>query len=353
MTTPADTEHRGSYRPSSADAPGVSSTSDGPAEISIRGRRIKVPSVQVQNRTVIITGRWLKIASIYDEEVVDGDVIEDPESFLRELASKKCAADILTFPQKIPDTQPRYAYPFEWDNAAAVPITTYEEWLRKRIGTDVRQNVAKSTKRGVVARVSPFDDAFVQGIVDIYNETPIRQGRRFWHYGKDFKTVKAETSHCLEKSDFIGAYCGDEMVGFVKLLRGGATNDLVLIVTKQSQFDKKPTNALLAKAVELCVQKAVPYLTYGKLIHGNKTHDSLAEFKRRHGFEQINFPRYYIPLTSKGRIAVKLKLYRSLNEMLPERLVDLLLPIRAKFYEWTGAARHAKAQRAASLHKDS
>jgi hypothetical protein len=302
-------------------------------EISVRGRKVAVPALQVQNRTVIVTGGWLKIASVYDEEVIEGDVIEDPESFLRELERAKLGADIFTFPQRLSETQPKYSYPFEWDNTAAVPITTYEEWFNRRISKDARRNIKKAAKRGVVTRLSALDDAFVQGIVGIYGETPIRQGRPFWHFGKDFETVKGETSHCLEKSEFIGAYCGDEMIGFAKLLRTGMVNDLVLIISKQSHFDKKATNALLAKAVEVSVQEGARYLTYPKFVYGNKANSSLTEYKRRHGFERIDFPRYYVPLTPVGRLAVKLRLYRSIAEMLPETTLSFLTDMRARFYK--------------------
>jgi hypothetical protein len=319
------------------EPPTAASVGGGFVEIAVRGKKVKVSSVRVQDRTVVITGRWLKIASVFDEEAVDGKVIQDAESFLRDLAGKKCGADIFTFCQRIPETQPKYSYPFEWDNSAVVPITTYDEWFGRRIGTDVKQNIKKSAKRGVVVRSATFDDQFVRGIVDIYNESPVRQGRPFWHYGKDFETVKAECSHCLDKSEFIGAYCGEEMIGFIKLLRVGATNDLVLIVSKQSHFDKKPTNALLAKAVEVCAQKGVPYLTYAKFAYGNKANSSLAEFKRRHGFEQVNFPRYYVPLTLKGRLAVKFRLYRSLKDMLPEKALNFLVKLRARHYNVAGS----------------
>jgi hypothetical protein len=127
------------------------------------------------------------------------------------------------------------------------------------------------------------------------------------------------------------------MIGFIKLLRVGVTNDLVLIVSKQSHFDKKPTNALIAKAVEVCAQQGVPYLTYAKFAYGNKANSSLAEFKRRHGFEQINFPRYYVPLTLTGRLAVRFKLYRGLKEMLPEKAINFLVNTRAKFYRQPAA----------------
>jgi len=311
----------------------------GTVEISVRGKKVKFPAVRVQGRTVAIRGRWLKIASVFDEEAIDGEVISDPASFLRELDRTKCGADIFTFSQRIPETQPKFSYPFEWDNSAVVPITSYDDWFGNRIGTDVKQNIKKSVKRGVIVRPEPFDDKFIQGIVDIYNESPVRQGRPFWHYGKDFATVKAETAHCLEKSTFIGAYFGEEMIGFVKLLRVGATNDLVLIVSKQSHFDKKPMNALLAKAVELCVQKGVPYLAYAKFAYGNKANSSLAEFKRRHGFVQIDFPRYFVPLTPTGRLAVSLRLYRGLNEMLPEKLLKFLVNTRSRLYKNHSASK--------------
>jgi hypothetical protein len=317
-------------------------------EISDRGKKVSVPSVPVQERIVAITGKWLKIASVFDEEAIDGEVVKDPELFLRDLLTTKCGADIFTFSQRIPDIQPKYFYPFEIDNSAVLRITTYEEWFNKRIGTDVRQNIKKSAKRGVEVRVAAFDDDFVRGIVDIYNESPIRQGRPFWHYGKDFATVKRETSHCLAKSEFIAAYYGDEMIGFIKLLRVGVTNDLVLIVSKQSHFDKRPTNALIAKAVEVCAQKSVPYLAYAKMTYGNKANSSLAEFKRRHGFEQVDFPRYYVPLTLKGRLAVRSRLYRGLKEMLPEKMLNVVLNARARWYD-RRSPRHAKPDANSSI----
>src|SRR5437867_1543706 len=146
MIKAPEAEDPGSVAPPRIEPLAAHSRSNGSVEISVRGKKVTVPSVKVQNRTVVITGTWLKIASLFDEEVIDGDVIQDPESFWHELARMKCGADILTFCQRIPETQPRYCYPFEWDNVAAVPITTYEEWFSTRIGADVKRNVKKAAK---------------------------------------------------------------------------------------------------------------------------------------------------------------------------------------------------------------
>jgi hypothetical protein len=305
-------------------------------EVRVRGKATQARSIEIGDRTVIVRGKWLKMASIYEEKTVEGEIVSDPELFIREIRGSKLGVDVFTFPQRFTQPERKYSYPYEWDNVAVLPITTYDEWLAKKAQTDVRQNVKKSAKRGVVARVVPFDDQLVRGIMEIYNESPIRQGRPFWHYGKDFETVKKETSHCVERSVFVGAYFQDELIGFIKLLFTGPAADLVLIVSKQSHFDKKPTNALIAKAVEVCAERKTPYLMYAKFVYGNKASSSLVDFKRRNGFEAMKFPRYFVPLTLKGKLAVKTKAYRDFKEVLPERLVNAALSARSKFYARRG-----------------
>jgi hypothetical protein len=304
---------------------------DTTTEMHVRGRRRTVPAVNVQGQLVAITGTWPRIASLVDENAItEGKTY--PASLVRDLARANTKPDIFTFSQQIPNTSPHFDYPFEWDNLAVIHITSYEEWFAKCVSNDVKQNIRRAAKRGVVTRSVPFDDRFVQGIVDIYNETPIRQGRRFWHYGKDFKTVKSEVSHCLEKSEFIGSYCGDELIGFIKLLRMGEMYRIVLILSKQAHFDKKPTNALIAHAVQICASKEIPYLAYGKIAYGNKITSSLVDFKQRHGFRQVCFPKYLIPMTLTGRLAVLFKLNRGIMALLPAWAIRFLGTARSRLY---------------------
>lgn len=46
----------------------------------------------------------------------------------------------------------------------------------------------------------------------------------------------------------------------------------------------------------------------GHLIYLFWNNDSLAEFKRRCGFEPVRVPRYWVPLTWKGRLLPALRL---------------------------------------------
>ena len=300
--------------------------------IIIAGKDVDVPSVQINGVTVIACGRLLRIARIYNEEVIEGTPVADPEAFIAEIRTAGLPADVFCFAQRPMERLPRYSYYHELDNVAAVRITTYSDWLAKKVAVDVRQNVRKSSKRGVITDVVALDDKFLQGISEIYNETPIRQGRRFWHYGKSVQRIRFEIERYLDRSTFIGAHVGDELIGFIKMTYTDSAADLALIVTKQSHFDKRATNALIAKAVEICAERGIAYLRYDKMSYGKKSSASLAEFKRRHGFEEIVFPRYFVPLTARGRIGVQLGLHRPLQELLPDNVQRFLLGLRARYY---------------------
>ena len=77
----------------------------------------------------------------------------------------------------------------------------------------------------------------------------------------------------------------------------------------------------------------VKYLTYGKYIYGNHTKSPLTEFKRRNGFQPTLVPRYYIPLTFKGRVAMALGLHLSFKRFIPEKLHYVLGNLRSRWYQ--------------------
>src|SRR5215468_6748547 len=87
-------------------------------EITAAGKTFRVPSAEICGRQVVVTGNWLRKAAIKDEDLVEGQLVEDPQHFLREMKKNSLRADILTFAQKIPDCVPRNRYHFEWDNWA-------------------------------------------------------------------------------------------------------------------------------------------------------------------------------------------------------------------------------------------
>lgn len=301
------------------------------AEIRVYGRTITVPAVLIEDKTIVATGAGVKTAFIRDEMAVEGDFVHDPGSFITQLKRSALKADLFTFAQKPPAVTPRFNLPFELDNMAAIRVSPFQNWW-ENLPQESRKNVRRAAKRGVIVRVAPFDDEFARGIHKICNEAPVRQGRRFWHYGKDFETVRREHATYLERSEFIGAYWKDELIGFIKMVYVDNNATLFHILAMNKHYDKRPMNALVAKAVEVCDQKKLCYLIYGQFTYGNKDQSSLAEFKRRNGFEQINFPRYYVPLTLKGRCFISLGLHKGINGLLPSSVLGMLWKARAWFY---------------------
>lgn len=285
--------------------------------------------MRVGNHEIVVTGKAVRIACFKSEWY---KLVEDPLSTIKALSHDNHGADIFTFAQKPPDIVPKYDYYMEWDNAAIIPIVDYESWWTKQTTKNNRKRVRKAQNRGIEIRRVGYTDEFIGGIEKIYNETPVRQGRRFWHYGKSFEAVKKENSGFLERTDFIGAYYNDELVGFVALVYTGQCGDLMQILTKIEYRNKFTSNALIAKAVELCAQKNIKYLIYGNFFYGKKGADSLNIFKIRNGFQKMDFPRYYIPLTLRGKFALKFHLHHGLGEILPKFIVIFLLKMREKWY---------------------
>jgi hypothetical protein len=279
---------------------------------------------QISGRPVAVTGHFSRVVRLRDEY---HDFIDNPGEFLAELSSRReIHGNLLTFIQRVADRTPRFTYHLEWDAAAVLQLSTYDHWWRKQINDKTRNMIRKAHKAGIEIRNAEFSNEFVEGIARIYNETPIRQGRRFKHFGKSLETIRREHATFLDRSEFLGAYYKDELVGFIKLVHGDGISNLMQIISMISRRDKAPTNALIGKAVESCAARRVPLLHYGTW-----SRRSMGDFKKHHAFERFEIPRYYIPLTSLGSLLLRCGLHRSLIDRMPEAWLDQLASWRTKW----------------------
>jgi len=281
----------------------------------------------INGKRIMIEGKALRVAKLdpwFQQEWFED--VENPEMLIDALQKSNDRPDILTFWQRLPDTEPKYSYPMELDSIAALPVKSYSFWWEKQIERAARNKVRKAQKKGVTVRMASFDDTFVRGMTSIFNETPIRQGRRFLHYGKDFDTIKRQFSRFLFREEIFGAYLAEELVGFIFLADAGRYAFLGQIISKIAYRDLAPNNALLAKAVERCAEKGFRYLVYALW-----RDDSLGDFKRSNGFQRFDVPRYFVPLTPIGKLALKLGLHRGWKAALPNRLKRPLKKLR-KFW---------------------
>lgn len=287
--------------------------------------------IRVSERDLRVEGRLVRTARVDGEKYRFPD---DPASIVEALRKQKSRVDVFTFMQRLPETQPKYSYQMEWDNFAALPISTFENWWSKQIGFKARNKAKQAEKHGVTLREIPFSEELVKGIWEIYNETPVRQGKRFPHFGMTLDQVRSYASTFLEDSVFIGAFFEEKIIGFIKLTMDETRTQagLMHIVSMISQRDKAPTNALVAHAVRACADRGVSYLVYSNFAYGNKQSDSLSDFKERNGFQRIDIPRYYVPLTPLGWAACRLHYYRRLTDIVPERYIAKLREVRSAWY---------------------
>ena len=217
--------------------------------------------------------------------------------------------------------EPKKSWVITEDNVALLKIATYNEWWGE-IGKKTRNMVRKSERSGVKTQVVGPSEKLAEGIWKVYNETPIRQERAFPHYGLSLSEV--ENIVFSSKDDtFIGAFIRGELVGFIQLVYGDKIGIVQQLLSFQKHSDKAVNNALIAKTVEICISRQVKWLMYGRM--GN--HPSLDNFKVNNGFTKFTFPRFYVPLSTKGRIAMKLGLHKELKDSLPEALKSPLFPV--------------------------
>jgi len=292
----------------------------------------KKAKLRFESREVVVQGHICRVAH------VDGEgykFLADPEAAISALRASNMRADLFTFLQKLPETSPQYTYPFDWDNLAVLSISTFDHWWSQQIGFKARNKAKQAEKKGIAVREAPFDDALVRGIWEIYNEVPVRQGRRFPHYGKSLEAVRAMSATFLDSSVFIGAFDGDKLIGFIKLTTDDSRTQagLMHILSLICYRDKAPTNALIAQAVRSCADLGISRLAYANFGYGKKVRSSLSDFKERNGFQRVDVPRYYVPLTQWGALSFRLGLHRRFAERLPESVAAKVRELRSRWYQ--------------------
>jgi hypothetical protein len=287
--------------------------------------------MRILDRELVVQGRLVRIAHL---DLDKNESVKNPEEVLAHLRNTKARIDLFTFMQIMPDTERKYDYHMEMDNLAIMKVSTFENWWNNQIRSYPRNRARQAEKRGVTIREVAFDDTLVEGIWEVYNETKVRQGRRNRHYGKDLETVRRVSATYLDRSIFIGSFFEGKLIGFVKIVVDDTHTqaNLMNVAAMVRHRDKAPTNALIAYAVRACADRHIPYLMYQNFVYGHKEADSIAHFKEINGFQRVDLPRYYVPLTALGRAALRFGLHHKLVDHLPKGMATTLRGFRNAWY---------------------
>src|SRR5215472_13707556 len=91
--------------------------------------------MEVCGREIRIRGKVIRIAFLDGEGY---QFLQDPEAALKSLRESGTRIDLFTFIQKLSDASPNYGYFMEWDNMAAMRVSTFDDWMTNQIGPKVR-----------------------------------------------------------------------------------------------------------------------------------------------------------------------------------------------------------------------
>lgn len=75
-------------------------------------------NLRICGREFLLEGRLCRVAHL---DADDYKFLDDPEAAIATLRSSDRQIDLFTFLKRLPDTTPKYSYPFEWDNMWTYP----------------------------------------------------------------------------------------------------------------------------------------------------------------------------------------------------------------------------------------
>ena len=273
----------------------------------------------IDNKEISIRGKFFRIAKLYHEWY---EYLDEPTALVEKMKKNKPVPDLFTFVQE--GHVPHREFPFHRETAleSVLPIKSFDDWW-DNLHFKARNKARKAQKCGVEVRETELNEAFINGVQNIYNEHPLRQGRKFTHYGKTLDQIKDDLSSFTDKSTLTAAYFKGELIGFMKSFQGNGILRIIHIIAMLAHRDKCVMDALIARAVKLCDEKGIPYLHYG-----DWASRGLGAFRTKYNFQPQECPRYFIPLTARGKFMLNFRLHRPLRERLPQSLADRLIAIR-------------------------
>jgi L-amino acid N-acyltransferase YncA len=280
--------------------------------------------------------KQLGITIAKDPDEYEKDIIPSPQ-FLTKL--KKREADVFSFVErswcfKMPNP------PSEWktseDNVALLTIDSYKSWLKGVTKKTHHNPVKRALKKGVTVGQAEANGELFEAIWRIYNETPVRQDRAFTHYGLTLEAVTNTFTNEANnpESFFVAAYFEGSIVGFMQVKIHGQTAAIRQILSLIEHSRKSINKAMIAKTVEVCSLHGVRWIVYARM--GN--HPSLDKFKEENGFVRFDVRRFYVPLSRKGKLAMRIGLHKDLKDSMPSFAKKIAIPL----YNWNSKRKLSK-----------
>jgi GNAT superfamily N-acetyltransferase len=249
----------------------------------------------------------------------------DPEPYVKSLMGKM---DVFTFWNRVPNKAVLTVDgKVEMDNIAALPITSLDHWWNVQVSRKVRNVIRKAVKNKVVVQHGSFCEEYYEELYSLYHGITFRQNKPFTHRHESLEQIKFGLGKLLNhRFEILNAYHNEKLIGTLGLLYSEETS-LIGNFTVADEYQKLGVPSLLIeKAVESTVNAKKKLLIYTHWKTDKEaSNDSLRDFKRHCGFQEMKVARYYVPLTFKGKVVIFLGLHKGKWGLMPQFLKDIVL----------------------------
>jgi len=221
-----------------------------------------------------------------------------------------------------PDLQGNFFTKETVESIALLKLSTYDDWWNQSERHKVRNTVRKAGKAGVQVRQLDLRqlNGIIDGLYEIYHDTPIRQGRRYIGYLVTKPQLRTRFRN-LQNSIVIGAFLDEKIVGFVHVILGDRGASVRSLVSIERYMGVGVNNAILASAIETLCERGFQYFTYARMGYQR----NLDMFKLSNGFRRFPLTTHFLALSSRGMLATHF--YLQSEAPLSAEKTRFLLPI--------------------------
>ncbi len=192
---------------------------------------------------------------------------------------------------------------------ALLSFVSFDEWFSS-LPKNRRRQIRNTEKEGVYVRtIEQPSIPEAQEILDLYRESPFREGRYFVGYHTWNVPRVMEKFRTNDKVVSSVAIYDGKIVGVAKAKFKGqvAVSNSILSSLAVRRKVKGVATSLLANQIKVLSSKGVKHIKYGHLRVGL---EGLDHFKTSNGFRPISVNYNYLLLTRKARLCARFGLYQ-------------------------------------------
>ena len=103
-----------------------------PIEIKVKGNSINIPSTRIFDKTVIVTGSFVRKAVVRGEDWSEKEDVDNPELFIARLRESGLKADIFAFSRSCPTWSQNIT--ISWSGTTSLQYPSRATWTGGRCG---------------------------------------------------------------------------------------------------------------------------------------------------------------------------------------------------------------------------